>query len=161
MYTNELIQELICCPKMVVDAPKEMKKGRADYFKKNFTLRSIDNTYNFSGYIIQNSTFAENFSIGLIYNSKEDKGKITLLRCNGLHGMTRELHHATCHIHTAIAEDLNNGIKVERNIKQTNEYSTLEDAIQFFVKYISIIPMDRQKHFPPPAGQIGLFSDHY
>lgn len=161
MYTDELIQELITCPKMVVDAPKEMKKGRADYLKKNFIIKSIDGIYNFSGFITQNSTFAENFSIGLIFNSREDKGKVTLLRCSGPHGMTKELHHAVCHIHKVIAEDINSGNKVEKNIKQTDEYSTLEDAIQFFIKYINIVPFDRQKHFPPPTGQTDLFNKEY
>ncbi len=161
MYTNKLIQELISCPKIVVDAPKEMKEGRSGFLKKNFAFKSIDGIYNFNGFITQNLTFTENFSIGLTFNLKEDKGKITLLRCNGPHGMTKELHHAVCHIHTAIAEDINEGIKVERSIEQTNEYSTLEDAIQFFVKHISVVPTDRQKFFPPPAGQTDLFNDEH
>jgi len=158
MYTDELIQELIECSKIIVDAPKEVKEGRSGFLKKIFTLKSVSGTYNFSGFINQNSTFAENFSIGLFFNSKEEKVKITLLRCNGPHGMTKELHHAVCHIHTVIAEDINNGNKAEKNIKQTNEYSTLEDAIQFFVKYINIVPTDRQKYFPLPTGQTDLFN---
>lgn len=158
MYTDELIRELIECSKVIVDAPKEVKEGRSGFLKKIFTLKSVNGTYNFSGFINQNSTFAENFSIGLIYNSKEEKGKITLLRCNGPHGMTKELHHAVCHVHTVIADDINNGNKVEKSIKQTNEYSTLEDAIQFFVRYINIVATDRQKHFPLPSGQTNLFN---
>ena len=159
MYTDELIQELINCPKIVVDAPKEMKEGRSGFLKKSFTLKSVDSTYSFSGFITKNLTFAENFSIGLTYSSKDDKGRTTLLRCNGPHGMTKELHHAACHIHIVTAEDVNNGIKAERNIKQTNGYSTLEDAVQFFVKYINIVPTDRGKCFSPPMGQTDLFNE--
>lgn len=158
MYTDELIKDLIECSKIIVDAPKDMKEGRSGFLKKIFTLKSKDGIYSFSGFITQNLTFAENFSIGLVFNSKEDKGKITLLRCNGPHGMTKELHHAVCHIHTVIAEDINNGNKVEKNINQTNAYATLEDAIQFFVKYININPSDRQKYFPVPTGQTDLFN---
>lgn len=158
MYTDEFIRELIECSKVIVDAPKEVKEGRSGFLKKIFTLKSVDETYNFSGFINQNSTFAENFSIGLIYSSKEEKGKITLLRCNGPHGMTKELHHAVCHIHTVIADDINNGNKIEKSIRQTNEYSTLEDAIQYFVRYINIVATDRQKHFPFPSGQTNLFN---
>lgn len=158
MHTGKLIQELIECSKIVVDAPKDMKEGRSGFLKKFFTLKSTDDIYSFSGFVTQNLTFAENFSIGLIFNSKEDKGKITLLRCNGPHGMTKELHHTVCHIHTVIAEDINNGNKVEKSIRQTDEYSTLEDAIQFFIKYINIIPTDRQKYFPLPTGQTDLFN---
>jgi len=51
MYTDELIQELINCPKIVVDAPKEMKEGRSGFLKKSFTLKSVDSTYSFSGFI--------------------------------------------------------------------------------------------------------------
>ncbi|MGI4805221.1 MAG: hypothetical protein ACRYFL_10645 [Janthinobacterium lividum] len=114
MYTDELIKDLIECSKIIVDAPKDMKEGRSGFLKKIFTLKSKDGIYSFSGFITQNLTFAENFSIGLVFNSKEDKGKITLLRCNGPHGMTKELHHAVCHIHTVIAEYINNGNKVEK-----------------------------------------------
>jgi hypothetical protein len=66
-------------------------------------------------------------------------------------------HHSFFHIHTTTADDINNGIKVEKHIQKTEEYSTLEDAIQFYVRYINIIPEHRKKYFPPPTGQTELF----
>ena len=80
-----------------------------------------------------------------------------MLRCNGLHGETIKVpHHTFFHIHTVSADDLNYDIKIEKQIKKTEEYSTLEDAIQFYVKHINIVPEDRKKYFPPPTGQIEL-----
>ena len=79
------------------------------------------------------------------------------MRCNWLHGEVIGVpHHSFFHILTTTAADINNGIKVEKNIHKTEEYSTFEDAIQFYIKYINITPDDRKKHFPPLSGQIEL-----
>lgn len=156
MYTDTLIHALIVCPKTIIENPRDSGIRRGSY-KTVFGMVSTDGLYNFSGFISKNTFFQENFSIGLVYVPKEEKGKICLLRCNGLHGeVFGTPHHSFFHIHTVIAEDINNGIKVERNIQKTEEYSTLEDAIQFYVKHINIIPEDRKNHFPPPNGQIEL-----
>lgn len=158
MFTEEFLKELITCPKMVVDAPLEMKQGRSGFLKKSFVLKSIDGQYSFNGFINQNLTFSENFSIGLSYNPKEEKGTVVLLRCNGAHGGTiHHPHHASCHIHRTTAEGINNGVKSEDRIELTTEYSTLEDAIQYYVKLINLSSTDKQKYFPPPSGQIDLF----
>lgn len=158
MFTEEFLKELITCPKMIVDAPLEMKQGRSGFLKKAFILKSVDGQYNFSGFINQNLTFSENFSIGLVYNPKEEKGTIGLLRCNGAHGGTiHHPHHASCHIHTSTADGINNGVKSEDRIELTKEYLTIEDAIQYFVKRINVDSIDRQKYFPPPSGQIDFF----
>jgi hypothetical protein len=158
MYTKELIDELISCPKKIVDSPKE-KDSRSSYRKKYFTLTSLDGNYTFSGFITENLNFAENFSIGLVYNPKEEKGTIILLRCNGPHGLTKISHHAISHIHTATAERINSGQKSEGHIELTEEYSTFESALQFYIKHINLLPADRQKYFPPPSGQFDMFND--
>ena len=159
MFTDQLIEELISCPKTVVDVPKDMKEGRSGFAKRVFTLMSEDCQHNFSGFITQNLTFTENFSIGLSYSPKEEKGKIVLLRCNGPHGGSINIpHHAACHIHLSTAERINYGLKPEGQIDMTNEYSTIEDAIQFYVRRINIVALDKQKYFPPPSGQMDLFT---
>ena len=158
MYTDELIKELISCQKRIVDSPKDLKMGRTSFLKRHFTLMSVDGNYNFNGFITQSLIFSENFSIGLVFNPKGEKGTIVLLRCNGPHGGTKiTSHHATCHIHRATAERINTGLKPEGNIELTQEYSTIESAIQFYVKHINLLPDDKQKYFPPPSGQIPLF----
>lgn len=156
MYTDQFIEELIICPKTIIEAPKDSGISRGSH-KTVFGMSSIDGLYNFNGFISRNTFFQENFSIGLVYVPKEEKGKICLLRCNGLHGETIGIpHHSFFHIHTVKADDINNGIKVEKHIEKTEEYSTLENAIQFYLKRINILPTDRQKYFPPPSGQIEL-----
>lgn len=156
MYTDQFIQDLISCPKTIIESPKDSGISRGSY-KTVFGMVSADDQHNFNGFISKNVFFQENFSIGLVYLPKEEKGKICLLRCNGLHGEVIEApHHSFFHIHTIKTDDINNGIKVEKHIQQTEEYSTLEDAIQFYIKKINIIPEDRKKHFPPPSGQIEI-----
>lgn len=157
MYTDSFIEQLISCQKVITDPPKD-KEARADYTKRIFSMNSLDNQYSFSGFINQNLVFPENFSIGLVYKPKEERGSIVLLRCNGMHGGTvLNPHHAYCHIHTVQADYLNQGSKVENHIEITTNYSTLEIAIQFYVNKIGLDPNDRQRYFPPPSGQIGLF----
>lgn len=156
MYTDQFIQDLIVCPKTIIEAPKDSGISRGS-FKTVFGMASVDGLHNFTGFISRNTVFQENFSIGLVYDPKEEKGKICLLRCNGLHGETIGVpHHSFFHIHTVTADDINNGIKVEKHIQETKEYSTLEDAIQFYIKYVNIVPADRKKHFPSPSGQIEM-----
>ncbi len=112
-----------------------MNEGRSGFAKRTFTLVSSDGQYNFNGFITQNLTFLENFSIGLSYNLKEEKGKMVLLRCNGPHGGTKNIpHHAVCHIHKSTAERINSGLKPEGQIELTNDYATIEEAVQFFVR---------------------------
>lgn len=85
MYTDQLIQDLIVCPKTIIEAPKDSGISRGSY-KTVFGMSSPDGQHIFNGFISRNTFFQENFSIGLVYIPKEEKGKICLLRCNGLHG---------------------------------------------------------------------------
>lgn len=157
MYTDELIAELITCKKVIVEAPKTNPDSRGST-KRGFLLSSQDGTHEFSAFISQNNTFAENFSLGLVYKLKDEKGTVCLLRVNGLHGGTIEIpHHSYCHVHTTLAEDINNNIKAERHIEECKEYTTIEQAIQYFLKRVNVSSTDSKKHFPPP--QQTLFSD--
>ena len=68
-------------------------------------------------------------------------------------------HHAGCHIHTATAKRINDGLKPEGHIEMTVEYSTLEDALQFYIRKIGIVREDRQKYFPVPNQQMDIFGN--
>jgi hypothetical protein len=156
MYTDQLLNDLIFCSKKIIEPPKDFGINRGSY-KYVFNMVSVDGLYSFNGFITKNTTFQENFSIGLVYIPKEEKGKFCLLRCNGLHGEVINIpHHSFCHIHRVNVEDINNGIKVEKHIEETTEYSTFDEAIQFYIRYINILPEDRKKYFPPPSGQIEI-----
>ncbi len=156
IFTNELIAELIGCLKNVTDSPKDSGFGRGSK-KVKFLLESIDGKHVFSGFISRNHTFQENFSIGLVYHPKDEKGKILLLRVNGPHGPNEFApHHDGPHIHISTAERINAGLKPEGMIKTDVPYATLDDAIQYYIKRVNITAGDRQKHFPPQNKQIDI-----
>ena len=155
-FTDELIKELVNCSKKVVDAPKDSGVGRGSS-KIKFLLESVDGLHSFGGFISKNLTFQENYSIGLVYNPKEEKGKILLVRVNGPHGQNKNApHHDGPHVHLSTSERINEGLKPEGMIETDVLYSTIEDAIQHYIKRINIIPSDRQKHFPTPNYQIDI-----
>lgn len=156
LYTNVLIEKLISCHKKVTNAPKDSGVCRGSS-KIKFILESTDGQHSFNGFISRNLTFQENFSIGLVYQPKDEKGTIVLLRANGPHGTNENIpHHSGPHVHFATAERINAGLKPEGEIDTNVPYSTIEDAIQYYIKRINVIPIDRQKHFPPPSNQIGI-----
>ena len=156
IYEEEYIAKLFGCPKEILEPPAKDYKEDRGHMKKNFTLQSLDGTFLFRCFIRYNVMFPENFTIGLDFNPREEKGTICLLRCNGTHGETRQIpHHASCHIHKASAESINSGLKPESNIEITEEYATIDQAIQYFINFINLKQEDRIKYFPEK--QIGLF----
>ena len=157
MYTDAFIKQLIECPKVIVDSPKS-NPDRLGSKKRNFTMQSVDGLFSFSGFISENIKFSENFSIGLVYYPKQERESIVLLRCNGMHGSNKNIpHHNYCHVHTVLAEDVNNGITTERHVVGCTEYSTVADCLQYYIKKINLEKKDCRKYFPPPTGQFGLF----
>lgn len=157
MYTDELIHKLFDCEKTIIDPPSKDYKEERGHLKKSFTFQSQDGRYSFVGFIRCNLKFNENFSVGLDYNPREERGTICLLRCNGSHGETRMFpHHSNFHIHRATAESINSGLKPESNIQETSEYASLEEAVQFYLKTINVAIQDRRTYFPLPDGQITL-----
>lgn len=157
MYTDEEIENLMKCKKHIIDPPSKEYKEERGQLKKNFTLQSSNGEYNFNVFIRGSMHFKENFSIGMDYNPKEEKGTIYLIRCNGAHGENTVFpHHATFHIHKASAHTINNGLKPESNIEETSEYASLDEAVQFFSKEVNIDITDRKKYFPEPDRQIKL-----
>lgn len=150
-YTDEYIKELLSCEKFIETPPlKEMKLDRG-MFKNNFTLQSKDKKFDFKVFMRINEKFRENFSIGLEYNPKDEKGTVTLIRMNGQHGENLNFpHHNTFHIHVASASSINNGLKPESNIEVTNKYASYDEALQYFLIFIKLNKEDIAKYFPPP-----------
>ncbi|PKQ46289.1 hypothetical protein [Confluentibacter flavum] len=156
IFTDKIISELIACSKKVIDSPKNSVAVRGSD-KIKFLLESVDGEHSFSGFISKNQTFQENFSIGLVYNPKEEKGKIVLLRVNGPHGLNENApHHDGPHVHISTAERINAGLKPEGQIETNVPYATIQDAIQYYIHRINIVPSDIQKYFPPPDNQLNI-----
>jgi hypothetical protein len=159
IYNDEHIENLLRIEKEIIEPPAKDFSEERGHFKKNFILRSYDGKYLFRAFIRYNSKFTENFSIGLEYNPKEEKGSICLLRCNGSHGENNKLpHHSSFHIHNATAESINAGLRPESNIQKTEEYATLEQAVLYFLNYINLKQEDKLKYFPDK--QLELFKNH-
>ena len=151
MYTNDFLDELLSCPKTITEGVRSVP-NRGGYTKKEFKMKSTDGLYDFKGFINHNDKFPEDFSCGLVYNPKEEKGKFCIIRVNGLHGGNKHIpHHSHCHEHRTDAEDINNGIKAERHIEEVKSYTTCEQGVQYYVKRINIVEPDRSKHFPRPV----------
>lgn len=159
MYTNDFLDELLTCPKVVTEGIKSVP-NRGGYYKKVFKMASQDGLYNFRGFFNQNLTFDEDFSFGLVYAPKEERRRIKIIRINGLHGGNKHIpHHAHCHEHRTDAEDINNGLDTERHIREVSDYTTYEQGLQYYVKRINLIKADRQKYFPPPPPIIPTLFD--
>lgn len=128
------------------------------YERNDMELKSapgeFTNPQNFHVFIRRTLIMPENFSIGLQWLSPEGK-RITLLRCNGLHGKNQHIpHHRVPHIHRLSIEDVKNEIYEPKHTEQTKEYLNLEGAIPFFLQICHIL--DGDKDFPQ-LREINLF----
>jgi hypothetical protein len=152
-YTDEYIEELITCSKRITEPPpKEMKKERG-HWKKSFGLESEDGEHRFTAFIRYNDEFNENFSVGLVYNPRDRRDKIHLLRCNGPHGGTIEWdHHDKPHIHRAKLEMVNQELNSETYIEITNRYTSRQEALQYFLRRVNI--KGAAEFLPPPESDL-------
>jgi len=115
----------------------------------------------FSVFMRKSEDFPENFSIGMLYTPKDGSGEITLLRCNGQHGIFNgsfapDHPHFSYHIHRASEIAITNGFKPEKYAEKTEEFASFEEAVQHFVKLINLDPADAMKHFPDKTSQVML-----
>lgn len=156
IYSQKEINDLIVCPKMISEPPKrEMKLIGADW-RNDMKLIASDGTLGeFSVFMRKSEDFPENFSIGLIYHSKDERGEIGLIRCNGPHGDYNggksgdEDHpHWDYHIHTASERALDAGERAEKYAVKTSEYASFEEAVQYFVKTVNLEKGYVNQYFP-------------
>lgn len=127
MLTDSFIDQLITCRKIISTPPKKEMIHDRQHLKNDMKVCSKDDQYNFS------------VSIGLKYHPADVPETIVLLRCNGPHGPHKLFdHHSEYHIHISNAENMKLGIKPERHAIITNEYSTYDEALKFFIKKCNI-----------------------
>ncbi len=145
--TKQEIEQLISCPKKIVEPPKKEMQLVNGHWRKDFKLQSEDGEYDFTVFIRKNEDFEENFSVGFIYYPREIRGDIHLLRCNGPHGPHILFdHHNRFHIHKADPDNLASGAKAERTAYVTKNYASYQDALGYFLKKCNI--KDSEKYFP-------------
>lgn len=153
IYSDLDIEKLISCPKSVSDAPaKHLKLIGADW-RNHCKMIATDGTKGtFSMFMRKSEDFPENFSVGLLYKA-EDGSEITLLRCNGKHGVFNggddpNHPHFEFHTHKASARAINAGFAPEKYAEKSTEFASYEQALQYFVRVIGLDPQDVAKHFP-------------
>lgn len=142
-YKQQELEDLIICPKRIIEPPrKEMKLERGS-FRNDFGLESISNKTRFSVFMRKNESFPENFSIGLIVHSKDEYRSFFLLRYNGPHGdhvndLLDPHPHFGFHIHEAKAEKIEEGFSPQLHAELTESYGSYEEALLHFLKRINI-----------------------
>jgi hypothetical protein len=155
--TSELLKLLIETPKEIIQPPGKPKLDRGHY-RIGFEMQSPDQKYFFSGFGRYNAMFEENFSVGLIFIPKDEKGMLEILRCNGPHGEHKMFpHHNYYHIHKATSETIDQGLKEDSFIELTDKFTTFGDALRFFVRYVHLKPDDIVKFFPDKDSQLEMF----
>lgn len=163
-YTQDVIDGLISSPKRILEAPKrQMKLVGADWRNDcKLVAEGVDGE--FSIFMRRSEDFAENFSIGIVYDPKDGSGDIMLVRCNGPHGGFNDSFKLThphwgYHIHRATEAAIADGFKPEKYAEQTEEYASFEEAVQHFVKLVNLNPVDAKRHFPDRTAQGALFEE--
>ncbi|WP_420238107.1 hypothetical protein ACOBR2_00415 [Telmatobacter bradus] len=153
-FTQIELDELIHCPKRVVEAPRREMKQEGAYQRNAAKLVAMNEVEGgFSVFLRKNEDFSENFSIGLIYSPGDGRDAITLLRCNGKHGdynksFDPEHPHCDFHIHRATERAIEAGYAPEKFADKTTEFASFEEALQVFVKMINLSSDDARKYFP-------------
>lgn len=149
-YSQEEIENLISCPKVITDPPKREMRSERGSRRNNMGLRSKDDALEFTVFMRINEDFHENFSIGLNYSPRDERGTLCLLRYNGPHGdflggSPALESHFRYHVHRAKAENLAVGLKAERGGEPTATYASYKDALASFLKEINVI--NATEHF--------------
>ena len=140
MLSDKQIENLIKCPKSIIETnpTKGMEQDRKSRYikRKNMKLMSMSGQDEFHVFIRQNTMLTEQFSIGLLYNTKNTQtGIITLVRYNGEHGTSDwsvGQHYSSFHIHSINADLLDKGIYEPEIIEQTDRYTTIDQALALF-----------------------------
>ena len=152
IWTQAELDELIFCPKQMVDAPRKEMRSERGHLRNDMTLCSRDGEWRFSVFMRINERFPENFFIGLIYDPKDEPGDIVLLRCNGKHGeydnspVDDPQPHFGYHIHRARADVINAGLLPQKFAELTDAYASFQEALHHFLKLVNVI--DAEIYFP-------------
>ena len=119
--------------------------GRRAGANCDMTLASLDGERRFSVFMRVNGRFPENFSVGLVYDPRDEPGNLTLLRCNGPHGEhdnspIEDMHpHFGYHIHRARADVMNDGLLPEKFAELTDAYASFPEALHHFLKLANLV----------------------
>lgn len=142
-YTQQEIDDLIACPKVVSEAPKRDMRLDRGHFRNDMRLKSTDDKLEFRVFMRRSEDLPENFSIGLAFLAKDGSGELVLFRCNGPHGGYNDSFdpdhpHWDYHIHRASAETIEAGLRPERTATINRDFASYEEAVQYFLRAANI-----------------------
>ena len=165
-WTQAELDDLISCPKQVIDPPRKEMRSERGHQRNDMTLGSLNGEWRFSVFMRSNERFPENFSVGMIYDPRDEPGDLTLLRCNGPHGehdnspMDDSQPHFGYHIHRAKADVINAGLLPQKFVELTDAYASFPEAVRHFLKLANIVgaetyfpTVDQLPLFPPEKDQ--------
>jgi len=161
-FTAQRIEELIACRKRITDPPARSFKEENRHRRKDMRLQDAsDDSCIFEVFIRQSLEFAEDFSLGLVFHSLDGK-RMTLIRFNGQHEQTNNpldqaKLHFQYHIHTATADNLNNGRYDKHPAAPTPEYASFDEATGVFLSRIGLESEAVAEYFPNLTEQLSLF----
>ena len=150
MYTQQILDDLISCPKKISESPKHELRLTGAHWKNDMKLTSDSCPGEFRVFFRKSEDFPENFSIGLSYDQHDGTPEIVLLRCNGQHGIFNgsldpQHPHWDYHIHRASTTAIE---RAEKFAETTRAYSSYGQAVQYFLKLINLDAGQAAKFFP-------------
>ncbi len=146
-YSREEIEDLISCQKVIIVGPKRKMVPDNANWRNDMKLQSVDGQHDFDVFMRKNQDFEENFSIGLRFQPRDDPESIVLLRCNGPHGPHRNFpHHDKHHIHAASPDNIKAGLRPEKDAVITEEYTTFDEALKYFLTRCNIQGTEKFLH---------------
>jgi hypothetical protein len=153
------IQRLIRMPKRISEPPAKHWRQDLAQRRKDFRLESIEGQESFRAFARQSNVFPENFSIGLEYEPSDGSDPIILIRCNGPHGdynrgADPDHPHFHPHIHIATESAISAGERAERIASRTNEFLGVKEAMQFFLRTVSVNEEDQAIYFEEDITQL-------
>jgi hypothetical protein len=142
-YTQDEIDSLIGCAKVVSDPPKRDLKLDRGHLRNDMRLKSVDGKLEFSAFMRRSEDLPENFSVGLAFLPKDGTGEVLLLRCNGPHGgyndsFDPEHPHWDFHVHRASAEMIEAGQRPEKSAAVNRDFASYEEALQYFLRATNV-----------------------
>ena len=169
MITEELITELIVCPKKAIGADRKRMLSVNRSLRNKASLVSSNGNYTYDLFLRQSEEFIEDFSVGLMWTNAAKyisvNKEIILIRFQGPHDsgkpMGEDLHH-DYHVHQISVDDIKN----RRYLRPSNkgiskDFSSFAGALFSCVTHCGIIDLDKYIDYSefnvPMLGQTSLF----
>jgi hypothetical protein len=142
-YTQDEIDSLIACAKLISEPPKREMKLDRGRFRNDMRLKSTDGKLEFRAFMRRSEDLPENFSVGLAFVPKDGTGEILLLRCNGPHGgyndsFDSDHPHWDFHVHRAGADMIEAGLRPEKAAAVNKDFASYEEALQYFLRKTNV-----------------------